>query len=85
MKRLFVTTIATVGLGVMCSAAPALAFSPNPNPGYLNNCVGRTTSYATQGNDISPFISANGMGNVARVNDATTKDAMDYIKFVACA
>lgn len=61
------------------SAMPAGAGPSGPS-----NCVGQTTAYTTQGNDISPFISAQGIGHVAAANDVTTKDAMDYIKFVVC-
>jgi acyl-homoserine lactone acylase PvdQ len=60
------------------SATPAVAA---PISGL---CVGQTTSYTAQGNDISPFVSANGIGNVAAANSVTTKDAMGYIKFVVC-
>jgi hypothetical protein len=60
------------------SAGPAVAGS------FSGLCVGQTTSYTTQGNDISPFVSATGMGHVAAANDVSTKDAMNYIKFVAC-
>jgi hypothetical protein len=63
------------------SAAPAFAGANNSAPG---NCVGKTTSYTAQGNDISPFVSAVGIGNVAKANDATTQAAMDYIKNIAC-
>jgi hypothetical protein len=81
---------ALVGMAIiaasLCAVAdPAVAFSPNPNPGYLHNCVGRTTSYVTQGNDISPFNSATGIGNVATANDSSATNVIDYIKFVACS
>jgi len=78
-----------VGLAITATslatlAAPAVAFSSNPNPGYLHNCVGRTTSYVTQGNDISPFNSGTGIGNVATANGSSATNVLDYIKFVAC-
>ena len=82
-KTLASVAIAAASLCVV--AAPAAAFSPNPNPGYLHNCVGHTTSYVTQGNDISPFNSGVGIGNVATANDASAKGVMDYIKGVVCA
>lgn len=63
------------------TAAPAFA---GPNTSAPGNCVGKTTSYTAQGNDISPFISANGIGNVAVANNATPQQTMDYIKTVVC-
>ena len=83
MKKAIVGSIVTI-VAAGSTAIPAFAFSPNPNPGYLNNCVGRTTSYTAQGNDISPFVSANGIGNVAQANDVSTKNAIDFIKFIVC-
>ena len=83
MKKAIVGAIVTV-VAVCSAAIPAFAFSPNPHPGYLHNCVGGTTSYTAQGNDISPFVSANGIGNVASANNVSTKDAVDYIKFTVC-
>jgi hypothetical protein len=62
------------------AAAPAFA-SAN---GFSGRCVGSTTSYTAQGNDISPFVSANGIGNVAAANSVTTKDAVNYIKGTVC-
>ncbi len=80
MKKLLATVGFTVAV-VVAVAAPAFA---DASSGAPNNCVGTTTAYTARGNDISPFISANGIGNVAKANDASTKDAMNYIKFVAC-
>jgi hypothetical protein len=63
------------------TAAPAFA---GPNTSAPGPCVGHATSYTAQGNDISPFVSANGIGNVAVANGVTTQQTMDYIKTVAC-
>ncbi|HEY2812694.1 MAG TPA: hypothetical protein VGJ03_04440 [Acidimicrobiales bacterium] len=76
-------TLAAVafGLGTLLAvASPAFANAG----GIPNNCVGQTTSYTAQGNDISPFVSANGIGNVAKANGVSTKDAVNYIKVVVC-
>ena len=73
---------ATFGvLAFSMAAAPAFA---DASSGAPNNCVGVTTAYTTRGNDISPFDSANGMGNVAAANGVPTKDAMNYIKGTVC-
>jgi len=56
-----------------------LHFPPQPN-----NCVGVVTSYTAAGNPIPPFVSANGIGNVAKANDASTKNTMNFIKSVVC-
>ena len=85
MKKLIVgATLAVASLSF--SAAPALADPPHGagDPGFPNNCTGLETRYVAEGNDISPFNSANGIGNVANANDATAKAVMDYIKVVVC-
>ena len=40
--------------------------------------------YVARGNDISPFVSANGIGNLAKANDVSVKDVMGYTKGVLC-
>ena len=84
IKKAIVGSIVTI-VAVCSVAIPAFgSLNPNPNPGYLHSCVGGTTSYTAQGNDISPFVSSNGIGNVAKANDVSTKDAVNYIKFTVC-
>ena len=81
MMRKFVVAVAFATATVVALAAPSFADASSGSP---HNCVGGTTSYTAQGNDISPFVSARGIGNVAAANDASTRDAMNYIKFVVC-
>jgi hypothetical protein len=81
MKKLLAGTAFTVA-AVVAVVSPAFADAG----GVPNNCVGFVTSYTAQGNDISPFVSANGIGNVGKANsDAAGKPVMDYIKGVVCA
>jgi spermidine/putrescine-binding protein len=73
--------VATFGVAAFTmAAAPAFAASN----GFSGRCVGSTTSYTAQGNDISPFVSANGIGNVAAANGVKAADAMNYIKGTVC-
>jgi hypothetical protein len=74
---LFGGAVLLVGL----SAAPAFA---DMSSGAPHNCVGEGVSYTAQGNDISPFTSAHGIGNVATANDASTRQVIGYIKNVVC-
>lgn len=84
MKKAIVGSIVTLA-ALATFGAPASAFSPNPNPGYLHNCVGGTTSYVTMDNPLpAPFNSAQGIGNVATANGSTANGVMDYIKVVVC-
>jgi hypothetical protein len=75
MKKIVFVAVAVSSVGWF--GTPAFAGAPN-------NCVGRTTSYTAQGNPIPPFNSAHGIGNVAKANGVSTKDAMNYIKTVVC-
>jgi hypothetical protein len=79
-KTLTGAALTALSLGVF-GAAPAFA---TENPGSLNNCVGATTQYVARDGSISPFISANGIGNVATANGASATNVMDYIKVVVC-
>ena len=77
MKRRTITLISAFALVCGLTAISA-------SPAAADNCRGQSTSYAAQGNDISPFVSANGIGNVAKANAVSTKDAVGYVKFVVC-
>jgi hypothetical protein len=82
MKKLLAGTALAVA-AVVVVASPGFANAG----GVPNNCVGATTSYVAQGNDISPFVSAKGIGNVGKANDAGLppgKGVMLYIKGVVC-
>jgi len=81
MRKLLAATAFAVAT-VIAIVSPASANAG----GAPNNCVGAVTSYTAQGNDISPFVSANGIGNVGKANsDAAGRAVMDYIKGVVCA
>jgi hypothetical protein len=75
MKKIVFVAVAVSSMGLF--ASPSFAGAPK-------NCVGKVTSYTAQGNPIPPFKSANGIGNVAKANAVSTKDAMNYIKTVVC-
>ena len=79
-KTLAGATLAALSLGLF-GAAPAFA---TENPGSLHNCIGGTTQYVARDGSISPFISANGIGNVATANGASATGVMDYVKVVVC-
>ena len=83
MKKL-VAAAAFAVAAVVAVASPAVANAG----GSPNNCIGFVTSYTAQGNDISPFVSANGIGNVGRANGDVVPlggNVLGYIKFVVCA
>jgi hypothetical protein len=77
-KRLAAAAFAVAA--VVAVASPAFADAG----GVPNNCVGKVTSYTAGGNDISPFVSAHGIGNVATANGASVKEVMWYLKNVLC-
>jgi hypothetical protein len=82
--RKLVAVAAFAVAAVVAVASPALADAG----GAPNSCVGRTTSYTAQGNDISPFVSARGIGNVGRANGDVVPlggNVLSYIKGVVCA
>ena len=82
MKKLLAGTAFAVA-AVVAVASPAFADAG----GVPNNCVGSTTQYVARGNDISPFVSANGIGNVGKANDVGLppgKGVTLYIRYVIC-
>ena len=76
-KTLVAALVAAAAVGSL--STPAFAGAPN-------NCVGQTMAFVAQGNPLpAPFVSAKGIGNVAKANAVSTKDAVGFIKFVVCA
>lgn len=51
-----------------CWAAPAFADSTVVPPSSPNACVGQSVRFTTQDNNIAPFNSAQGIGNVGKAN-----------------
>ena len=52
----------------VCWAGPAFADSTVVPPSNPHACVGQAVRFTTQGNDIAPFNSAQGIGNVGKAN-----------------
>jgi hypothetical protein len=71
-------------LGSMSVAAPAFADSSVVPPANPNACNGQTTRYTTQDNNIAPFNSAQGIGNVGKANGAKGGGVENFIHVNVC-
>ena len=73
-----------VGLGVagtlfLAGASSAFAGQSTPGTPGTKNCKGLTTAYVAQGNPTG-FLTANGIGNVAKVNLTTVQGVQSAIQ-----
>jgi|SRR5579862_948599 len=74
-------------LGSMAWAAPAFADSGVAPPASAKACNGQTTRYVTQDNNIAPFTSAQGIGNVGKANGGNAPfggGVENYIRVNVC-
>ena len=72
-----------VGLAVsaaVCFAGSSSSFADQSSPGVplTKNCKGQTTAFVAQGN-ARRFLVANGIGNVADVNNVDVKVVQAFI------
>ena len=75
---------ALIGLGVagtlfFAGASAAVAGQSTPGTPGTTSCKGLTTAYVAQGNPTG-FLTANGIGNVAKVNLTTVQGVQSAIE-----
>jgi hypothetical protein len=71
-------------LGSTVWAAPAFANSSVVPPASPNACNGQSTRYTTQDNNIAPFTSAQGIGNVGKANGVNGGGVENFIHANVC-
>ena len=73
MKSVRVLVAIGVGAAMLSVSAPAFAGQTEPGTPGDKNCKGQTTAWVAQAGETG-FFTANGIGNVAKANDAGVKD-----------